>query len=168
MHLRLAVPEDMPAAEAIYTHAVLHGSASFDEQPPPAGYLEEKRATLMAKGYPFFVLEDAGQVMAYAYAAPYRVRSAYRFTAEHSIYIAPEIQGKGMAQLLFNGLITACQGLGLKTLIAVIGMAQDQDLETSASVRAHHKAGFELVGALPNVGYKFGRWCKTVLMVRML
>lgn len=168
MILRDATAADMSACEAIYAHAVLHGSASFDEQPPEAGHLSAKQEELSAKGYPFFILENEGEILGYAYAAPYRARTAYRFTAEHSIYVAPEAQGQGAARVLFDALISACEDMGLKTLVAVIGMAQDDAMETSASYRAHSKAGFELVGALPNVGFKFGRWCKTVLMVRQL
>ena len=168
MILRPATAVDMPACEAIYAHAVLHGSSSFDEQPPDAGHLAAKHAALSAKGYPFFVLEGGGAILGYAYAAPYRARSSYRFTAEHSIYVAPAAQGQGAAKVLFDALILACEGMGLKTLVAVIGMAQDDEMTTSTSYRAHQKAGFELVGALPNVGFKFGRWCKTVLMTRQL
>ena len=168
MILRAANLANMAACEAIYAHAVLNGCASFDEQPPDEGHLTLKLKDLNAKGYPFFVLADQGRILGYAYAAPYRPRSAYRFTAEHSIYLAPEAQGKGAAQILFRALIDACDAMGLKTLVAVIGMAQDDPMATSASYRAHQKAGFELVGALPHVGYKFGRWCKTVLMTRQL
>ena len=90
MHLRTAEPKDMIWLEAIYAHAVHHGTASFDEQTPPPGHLEAKRADLSAKGYPFFVLERKdGNILGYAYAAPYRARSAYRFSAEHSIYLSP-------------------------------------------------------------------------------
>ena len=96
MHICPATPAHMPAAEAIYAHAVRHGTASFDETPPDPGYLEEKRANLMGKGYPFFVLLDSSDsVLGYAYAAPYRARSAYRFSVEHSIYLTPTAQGRG-------------------------------------------------------------------------
>ena len=166
--LRAALAQDMAACEAIYAHAVLHGNASFDERPPAPGHLAAKWAELAGSGYPFFVLAADGLVLGYAYAAPYRPRSAYRFTAEHSIYLAPEAQGRGAATTLFAALVQACEAMGLKTLVAVIGMTQAAELDASASYRAHVKAGFVLVGALPNVGFKFGKWCKTVLMTREL
>ena len=164
MTLRRAVPADMPACQAIYAHHVATGTASFDERPPAPGMMAAKQLKLSAAGYPFFVTERAGQIVGFAYAGPFRERSAYRFAAENSIYLHPDFLGQGLAGPLMQAVIEATRTQGLKTLVAVIGMDQDQAPEASASVRAHAKAGYSYVGVLDYVGYKFERWLKTVYM----
>ena len=157
--------EHMASCEAIYAHHVAHGFASFDEQAPTQGHLDEKRSVLQEQGFPFLVaVDEQSQVLGYAYAAPFRARSAYRFSAEDSIYIAPDQIGKGLAKPLFDALIAATESRGLKTLIAVIGMEQEQDPQTNSSVRAHAKVGFDFVGCLDFVGRKRDRWLKTAYM----
>lgn len=168
MTLREALPKDMPACEAIYAHHVATGTASFDEDPPVQGAMAVKHEKLRAGGYPFFVTERAGRIVGFAYAGPFRERSAYRFSVENSIYLHPDFLGQGLAAPLMQAVIEATRAQGLKTLIAVIGMDQGQDPATNASVRAHAKAGYVYAGVMDYVGYKFERWLKTVYMRREL
>ena len=161
---RPATPAHMPACEAIYAHHVAHGVATFDEAAPVPGMLEGKRATLQAKGYPFLILKLEDRVAGYAYAAPFRERSAYRFAAEDSIYLHPDFVGRGLAAPLLDALIRETRAQGLKSLIAVIGMDQADPLDANASVRAHAKAGFVHAGVMDYVGYKFETWLKTIYM----
>ncbi|MGB0784759.1 MAG: GNAT family N-acetyltransferase [Alphaproteobacteria bacterium] len=164
MIVRPAIKSDMLSCEMIYAHHVKNGSSSFDEEPPRDGALDDKRVTLQAKGYPFLVLEHKGNIWGYAYAAPYRTRSGYRFSAENSIYVRFDKVGLGLSSKLMEPLIDACREKGLRSLIAVIGMDQDQEITENHSYRAHAKAGFKLTGVLDNIGFKFGRWMKTALM----
>lgn len=164
MKIRPATTMDMPWCEEIYAHHVLHGVATMDEVPPDSGHLEAKRANVVQAGYPFLIIESAGKVLGYAYAAPFRARSAYRFAAEDSIYIHPAHVGQGLARPLLNQIILHARDQGLKTLIAVIGMDQDQIVEAYPSVRAHANQGFQHTGCLDFVGFKFDRWLKTVYM----
>ena len=162
--IRPATAADMPVCQRIYAHHVAHSTATFDEVAPAPDLLNEKRAFLQAKGFPFLVAVEDPHVVGYAYAAPFRDRSAYRFTAEESIYLHPDHTGRGIAGRLLADLIVATRALGLKSLIAVIGLEQDQPLASSPSVKAHTKAGFVPVGTLNHVGYKFQRWLKTAYM----
>ena len=112
---------------------------------------------------PWVVVEADGKVVAYAYAGPFRTRPAYRYTAEDSVYVAPDAQGKGYGRAALEAVIAACETMGLRQLVAVIG-----DSQNTGSVRLHQALGFEPIGALPSVGFKHGRWLDVVMMQKPL
>lgn len=153
--------EDVPAIHAIYAHHVLHGLASFEEIPPSVDEIGERRADVLAKGYPYIVAEDAGEVLGYAYVSLYRTRTAYRYTVENSVYIRYDLIARGVGRALLAELISRCEKLNVRQIIAVIG-----DSANAASIGLHSTFGFEHIGILPNVGFKFGRWVDSVLMQR--
>jgi L-amino acid N-acyltransferase YncA len=161
--VRAATEDDFSAITAIYAHYVLRGTATFEIEPPSCEAMLERRAAVMALGLPFLVAELEGRVVGYAYASAYRPRPAYRFTVEDSIYIDAEHTGQGCGQTLLAALIEACEKGPWMQMIAVIG-----DSANEASVRLHERFGFQLVGTLRSVGFKFDRWLDTVLMQRML
>src|SRR4051794_24253774 len=103
MHMSLLVrpssDSDLKAITAIYAHAVLHGTASFELDPPTEAEMAQRRAALLDGGYPYLVAERDGAVLGYAYAGAYRTRPAYRSTVEDSIYVAPSAQGQGIGRL---------------------------------------------------------------------
>jgi phosphinothricin acetyltransferase len=161
--IRAASPADIPAITRIYSHAVRHGTASFELEPPDEAEMARRQRALFDGGYPYLVAEIGGAVMGYAYAGPYRTRPAYRFTVENSIYIAPQAHRRGLGRLLLEALIAECETRGYRLMIAVIG-----DSAQAPSIELHRAAGFQLVGAFEGVGYKFDRWLDTVLMQRPL
>jgi L-amino acid N-acyltransferase YncA len=161
--VRAAREDDVPAVTQIYAHHVLHGPASFELDPPDAAEMARRYAQVLSLGLPYLVAETDGRVSGYAYAAPYRARPAYRFTVEDSVYIHPDCIGNGIGSALLPVLIAACEKLGCRQMIAVIG-----DSQNFASIRLHEKFGFTRVGLLPAVGYKFGRWVDSILMQRAL
>jgi phosphinothricin acetyltransferase len=148
---------------AIYRHHVLHGLASFEEAPPDPAELARRRADVLARGLPHLVACDGDTVLGYAYAGPYRTRSAYRYTVEDSVYIAPEAIRRGVGRTLLAAVIEACERAGCRQMIAVIG-----DSGHDASIGLHRALGFEPAGMLRAVGFKFGRWVDSVLMQRAL
>jgi len=154
---------DLPAITAIYAHAVRTGTASFEYDPPDAAEMARRRADILGKGFPYLVAEHDGVVVGYSYANTYRVRPAYRFSVEDSIYIAPDQQGRGVGSALLPALLQRCEALGLRLVIAVIG-----DSATQSSIRLHARCGFSHAGVLPNVGWKHGGWRDSVFMVRAL
>ena len=162
-HVRPAAPADIPAITRIYAHAVRHGTASFELDPPDEAEMLRRQRTLLDAGYPYLVAESDGAVAGYAYAGPYRARPAYRFSVENSIYIAPDMHRRGIGRVLLERLIAECETRGYRLMIAVIG-----DSAQTPSIELHRAAGFKLVGALEGVGYKFDRWLDTVLMQRAL
>ena len=155
--------EDMVDIELIYSHYVQNTLISLEEIPPSLEELNNRRLSYQERGLPYLVAKYEGKLVGYAYAAPYRSRSGYRFTVENSVYINPEQRGKGIGSLLLNTLITRCKEQGCHQIIAVIS-----DLENSASLYLHTKLGFKPVGTLKEVGCKFGIWVDTVLMQRNL
>ena len=161
--VRASAEADIPAIAAIYADAVVHGTASFELDPPSEEEMDRRRAALIAGGYPYVVAELDGTVAGYAYAGAYRTRPAYRFTVEDSIYVAPSAQARGIGRALLSALIEATEARGFRLMIAVIG-----DKASTASIRLHEAAGFQLVGILEPVGYKHGRWLASVLMQRVL
>lgn len=164
MLVRDSLPGDVPAITAIYGHAVLHGNASFELEPPHAAEIAARRDAVLAAGFPYLVAEDrSGQVAGYCYAHAYRTRPAYRFTVENSVYVAPNRQGQGVGRALLPLLIERCEQAGFRLMVAVIG-----DSANRASIRLHETCGFRHAGLLPAIGWKHEQWLDSVLMVRPL
>ncbi len=161
--LRPSSDADIPAITAIYAHAVLHGTASFELEPPSEAEMLRRRAAILEGGYPYIVAERDGEILGYAYAGAYRTRPAYRSTVEDSIYVAPSAQGQGIGRALLEALIKECEALDFRLMVAVIG-----DEASKGSIALHRSLGFEPVGILKGVGHKHGRWLSTVLMQRPL
>ncbi len=163
MLIRPAEPRDLAAITGIYDHAVRHGTASFELEPPDESEMARRYELLRAGGYPYLVAELGGEIMGYAYAGPYRARPAYRWSVEDSIYIARQSQRRGIGRALLERLIAETEAGGFRQMIAVIG-----DSANTASIELHRNAGFRLVGTFDNVGFKFGRWLDIVLLQRAL
>jgi L-amino acid N-acyltransferase YncA len=161
--IRPTVAADIPAITEIYGEAVAVGTASFEMVPPDVAEMERRFAALTRGAFPCVSAEQAGTLLGYGYAGPYRERVAYRNTVEDSIYLAEAARGQGVGGGLLRRLIDESARLGFRQMVAVIG-----DSENVASVRLHRAAGFELIGTLKDVGYKHGRWLDTVIMQRAL
>jgi L-amino acid N-acyltransferase YncA len=155
--------EDMLKIHAIYGFHVLHGLGSFEEEPPSVDELSRRRADVIARGLPYLVAEMGGVVAGYSYAAPYRLRPAYRFTVENSVYVDESLRHRGVGHLLLSALIARCAERECRQMIAVIG-----DSDNLASIALHERLGFIRIGTLRAVGFKFGRWVDSVLMQRPL
>jgi L-amino acid N-acyltransferase YncA len=163
MIVRPASAADFAAIQSIYAHHVLHGLASFEEQPPPVEELRRRYDEVIARGLPYLAVEEAGEVLGYGYCTPYRTRSAYRYALEDSVYVREGQHRKGIGKALLAELIVRCERLGYRQMIAVIG-----DSAQAASIGLHASLGFLRAGTLRSVGFKFGRWVDTVLMQRPL
>jgi L-amino acid N-acyltransferase YncA len=161
--VRPSIEADVSAITRIYAHHVLQGLASFEEIPPDAAELASRRREVLGHGLPHLVADEEGEVVGYCYAAPYRARSAYRFTIEDSVYIDPGHVAQGIGRLLLRRLVELCQEGPWRQMIAVIG-----DSENYASIGLHKAEGFQMIGTHPAVGFKFGRWVDSVLMQRQL
>jgi L-amino acid N-acyltransferase YncA len=161
--LRDAADADFARIAEIYGHHVRTGFGTFDETAPDAAEIRERFGQIARRGLPYLVAAGNGIILGYAYAAPYRPRSAYRFTVEDSIYVAPEAQRRGIATALLEAVIARCAAAGMRQLVAVIG-----DSDNAASIGLHAKLGFRRVGVLRDVGFKAGRSVDTVIMQRAL
>jgi len=154
---------DLPAITAIYAWNVLNGLGTFEEDPPTEEEMARRRAAFLERGLPYLVAELDGVVLGYAYAGPFRLRAAYRYTVEDSVYVSADAVGKGVGRALLGALIEACEALGLRQMCAVIG-----DSGNAASIGLHAAMGFEKKGVFPDMGHKFGRWVDLVWMQRPL
>jgi len=161
--IRDCAESDMAAVQAIYARHVLHGLATFEEIPPSAQELAGRRLNVLAQGLPYLAAELDGSVVGYCYASAYRPRPAYRFTVEDSVYVAEGLAGRGIGSALLAALIARCEAGPWRQMIAVIG-----DSANAGSIGLHRHMGFAMVGVLPCVGFKLGRWVDSVLMQRAL
>jgi len=155
--------EDLAAITAIYADNVLHGTGTFELDAPDDAEMARRRDDVLAKGLPWLVAEQDGEVLGYAYANHFRPRRAYRFCLEDSIYLHPTAQGRGVGRVLLAELIARCEAAGARQMLAVIG-----DSANAGSVGVHRAQGFVHTGLLKASGWKFGRWLDVVLMQRAL
>ena len=164
MELREATTADIPAITAIYAHHVRHGTGTFEEEPPGEADMAARIAQVQRAGCAWLVaVDEGGQVLGYGYYAPFRERSAYRFTAEDSIYVRDDIRGQGVGKALVAALLDHAEARGIRQMIAVIG-----DSENIGSIGLHLSLGFRKIGVLKAVGMKFGRWVDVVQMQKSL
>lgn len=162
-HIRPVREADAPAITRIYAHNVLHGTASWEYDPPGEDEMLKRMRGIVAQGYPYFVTEVDGVVVGYSYASAYRPRIGYRFTVEDSIYVGEAYQRRGIARALLQALIARCGELGFRQMLAVIG-----DSANTGSVELHRSLGFRLIGTFERIGFKHGRWLDSVQMQRTL
>jgi L-amino acid N-acyltransferase YncA len=161
--IRDATEPDLATVQAIYAWHVENGLASFEEIAPQLAEIVRRWRDVCSRNLPYLVAELDRQAVGYAYASPYRARSAYRFTVEDSVYLEPGIYGKGIGRALLSELIRRCERLGFAQMIAVIG-----DSANTSSIGLHGALGFARAGLLSAVGFKHGRWVDSVIMQRAL
>jgi L-amino acid N-acyltransferase YncA len=160
--VRPATDQDLPAILAIYNDAVRHTTAIWNDTLVD---LDNRRAWHEARtrlGYPVLVGEEDGAAVAYGSFGDFRAFDGYRFTVEHSVYVAEGSRRRGIASALVMALIERATALGKHVIVA--GIAADNE----ASIALHRRLGFDETGRMPEVGFKFGRWLDLVLMQRKL
>ena len=157
--IRPAASGDLDAVAAIFGHYVTSSVVTFEVTPPTVQDWRRIRADLAERGLPFVVCECDGEVVGYAYAAPWRIKPAYRHTVESSVYLAADHTGRGLGRRLLRALQRHCALAGAEQMIAVIA-----DSGNPASIALHRACGFTDAGRLRNVGRKHGRLIDTLLM----
>ena len=159
IRIRDAAPSDVSIITEIYRESVLNGIGTYELDPPDEAEMTARFDSITGQNYPYLVAEDeAGKVLGYAYASPFRTRPAYRYMAEDSIYVAADARGMGVGRTLLDALLSRTASLGIRQMVAVIGGANP------ASVALHEDAGFKHAGRLHASGFKFGKWVDTVFM----
>lgn len=158
-----AQPDDMAAIQGIYAWHVVHGLATFEEQPPSMEEMERRRQAVLALGLPYLVARQNNAVVGYCYAGLYGSRSAFRFCLEDSIYVAQHALGHGVGHALLQALIERCERGPWRQIVAVIGHSGN-----AGSIALHAAHGFRRMGMLQSAGYKLGQWVDVVLMQRAL
>jgi L-amino acid N-acyltransferase YncA len=161
--IRPSSDADLPAIAAIYADAALHGTGTFELEPPGEAEMARRRADVLSTGLPWLVAEMGGHVLGYAYANHFRPRLAYRFCVEDSVYLHANARGQGLGTLLLAELMARCEAAGARQMLAVIG-----DSANLGSIGVHRRCGFEPVGVMKSAGWKFDRWLDVALMQRAL
>jgi len=150
--IRPARAADADAICAIYNHYIATTTISFEEAPVASAEMAQRIATVVEAGLFWLVMLEGDTLVGYAYATKWRVREAYRYSVESSIYMAPEHAGQGAGRQLYEALLAELRERDLHLVIG--GIAQPNE----ASVRLHERLGFQKVAHFSEVGLKFGRW----------
>jgi L-amino acid N-acyltransferase YncA len=159
---RTATEADLDDIAAIYNHAVEHSLATFDLEPPDRDYWLAKLAGDHPGDHLLVAVDDADSVVGYAYSWSYRPRPAYALTRETSIYLDSSVRGKGVGRMLYPALLQTMAVSGVHTAVALVA------LPNPASQRLHEWCGFEQVGHMREVGYKFDQWIDVAWYQKML
>lgn len=149
--IRLATIADAAPIAAIYNHYVRTTTITFEEQAVEVEEMARRIEDVGAK-LPWYVFERDGSVIGYAYATPWRARSAYRFSVESTVYVAPEFPRLGIGSRLYKTLIEDLRSRGIQVVLG--GIAQPN----LASVSLHEALGFQKVAHFSRVGRKFEQW----------
>jgi phosphinothricin acetyltransferase len=161
--IRPTTSDDLEAIATIYAHHVKTGVATFEVTAPDPPELKRRLQAITGAGLPFLTATRDERVAGYAYCSPWKVRPAYRYTVEDSVYVAPDAVGCGVGGVLLDALLADCAGAGVREVIAVI-----VDADGAASLALHRNRGFVDAGRLTAVGFKHGRWLDTLLLQRSL
>ncbi len=155
---------DLPQIRDIYAHYVKDTTATLEEKVPTNDEMLDTYSTVLSKNLPFLVARDeAGKVLGYSYAQPFRKRSAYRFTVEESIYVHKDFARQGIASAILSDVVKKCKEVGYKQMIAIVVYSGDD-----RSIEFHESMGFVERGRLLKVGFKFNQWLDTVLFQKEL
>ncbi len=153
---------DVETIVAILNYYIANSTALYDYE---LRTLEQQQAIFeekIAKGFPVIVATINGQVVGFGYYSEFRFREAYKFTVEHSVYVMPVEEGKGIGKTILQYLIDLAKKQKLHTMVAVI------DYENQNSIVFHEKFGFTIVGIIKESGFKFNRWLHSVIMQLIL
>ena len=161
--IRPSCDEDIPAITAIYAHHVLHGTGTFETEPPNAADMACRRSDVLLKGLPYLVAEQDGKILGFAYGNWFKPRPAYRYSVEDSIYLAPDLHRQGLGRALLAELLARCEASGIRKVMAIIG-----DSANAGSVGVHRALGFTQVGIVEACGWKLGAWRDIVIMQKTL
>ena len=163
-NIRSATTSDCAAICEIYNFYISGSVITFDEQNMEPSAWVEKLKQVKELDLPFLVATSAsGEVLGFAYLAPWRQKSAYRRTVENTIYLKHSAVGQGIGPALLAELLRLGKEAGIREVVAVIS-----DSEADTSIQMHKKFGFKKVGQLPGVGNKFNRWVGVILMQKSL
>ncbi|NIY72679.1 N-acetyltransferase [Marivivens donghaensis] len=158
MDIRDAIDADAAVLTEIYNHEVANGTALWNVKPVDEAQRLAFLADRRAAGLPVLVAEIDGEVAGYASYGPFRPQDGFHQTMEHSVYLRPTFQGRGIGPALMEALIVRARDGGVHALVGAI------DGVNTGSIRLHERLGFTEVGRLPQTGQKFGRWLDLVLM----
>jgi len=162
MIIRPAQPSDLPGILEIYNEAIANTTATYDVEPHSLAQRQAWFDDHQKNDYPIFVAHNNNTILGWSSLNRFHQKPGYRFTVDNSVYVAPTHQGQGIGKALLAPLLSAGQTRGFHAILALI------DADNAVSVRMHEAFGFEKVGYLKQVGFKFNRWLDVVYMECLL
>jgi L-amino acid N-acyltransferase YncA len=160
--IRDATEADLPRILDITNQAIRETTALWTIAPATPGTRTAWRAERLAGGFPVLVAEVDRKIAGFGSFGPFRPHDGYLHTVEHSLYVDPDLQGRGHGRALLDALIERGKAMGKHAMVGGI------EANNTASIRLHERAGFLRAGILPEVGRKFERWLDLLFMVRIL
>ena len=139
--VRDATEADMAQVHAIYSYYVANTTVSFELVAPDLNEMRARRLAALDRGLPFLVAVEAGEVKAFAYASPFRMRAAYRFTVENSVYVGRGQTGRGLGRAVLAELVRRCTAAGFRQMVAVDRPSGQSGLSGPASGAGFHPCG---------------------------
>ena len=162
--IRPATPEDCSEILGIYSYYVENTAISYEYAVPSYEEFRQRIVTTLEK-YPYLVLEEDGEILGYAYAAPFKTREAYRYSVETTIYLKNGLQKRGLGRLLLSALEKELSERGVTNVNACIAFTEpDDEYLNRNSMEFHSHMGYSLVGRFHKCAYKFGRWYDMIWM----
>jgi L-amino acid N-acyltransferase YncA len=149
--IRLATAGDAEAVQAIYAPIVLDTVISFEVEPPSVSEMRQRILETL-EHWPWLVCEHDGEVIGYAYAGKYRVRLAYQWSVDVSVYIHERARRRGVGRALYKALFSLLRLQGFYNAQAGI------TLPNAGSIGLHEALGFQPIGVYRKIGYKLGAW----------
>ncbi len=150
--IRSATRADAESIVRIYNYYVSNTTITFEEEAVSSEDMADRITEVISSSLPWVVLEQDDQLAGYAYATKWKGRSAYRFSVEIAVYLAPELGGRGLGTKLYEVLLAQLKEKGFHAVIGGIA------LPNPASIALHEKFGMTKVAHFKEVGFKFGRW----------
>jgi len=150
--IRPATTADAAAIAAIYNHYIRHTIVTFEEEDVTAADMAGRIREVADAGLQWFVWDEAGKVLGYAYASKWKSRCAYRYSVEASVYLDKDVTGRGLGTKLYQALIADVKQRGMHAVIGGVS------LPNAASLALHTKLGFRQVAHFKETGFKFGQW----------
>jgi L-amino acid N-acyltransferase YncA len=160
IEVRAATADDLAAAAAIYDEQVRTGISTFDLEPPPLSYWQHRLASTEPGDH--FLVADDGEIVGFAYSSAYRPRPGYRLTRETSVYLNERSRGHRLGRRMYDDLLDRVRADGIHVVLALVA------LPNPASIALHEACGFEHLGTMREVGWKFDRWLDTAWYQRVL
>lgn len=159
--VRPATAADLDGAAAIYDEQVRVGISTFDLEPPPVSYWAHHLEST-EPGDHFLVADDGGAIVGFAYSSAYRPRPGYRLTRETSVYLSENARGQGLGRRMYDELLARVRADGVHVVLALVA------LPNPPSIALHEACGFEHLGTMREVGWKFDRWLDTAWYQKLL
>ena len=162
IHIRLATSNDITSILEIYNDAIVNTTAVYAYEPYTIDMMKKWYDEKLGGGYPICVALSHNTIVGFSALGKFRLKPAYQYAVEHSVFVHPDHFKKGIGSILLNDIIERAKKMQKHVIIGGI------DFENKASIKLHKKHGFIIAGTIKQVGFKFDRWLDLCFMQLIL